>query len=207
MGMRKGKGARELFLALLIIFVVPLASGAESSAQAPRPGEKRASRRELHLPISDFSLTDQLGRPFRFQSLKGRVILLSFVYTSCPDVCPLITASALSAQKALRGGEKGSVFFLTVTTDPEVDTPAVLRAYANRFRVDFSNWSLLTGENSALASVWKAFGVEVKRKARGLVDHTPLTAIVDRQGILRVVYIGSSPDSRRLLRDMRALLP
>jgi len=204
--MRKSNRLRGFFLALFIVLLLPVASGFESSAQAPRLGEKGASRRELHLPISDFSLTDQLGRPFRFQSLKGRVILLSFVYTSCPDVCPLITASALSAQRALRAWEKPSVFFLTVTTDPEVDTPLVLRAYANRFGVDLSNWSLLTGENSALASVWKVFGVKVKRKARGLVEHTPLTAIVDRQGILRVVYIGSSPDSRRLLRDIRALL-
>jgi len=204
--MRKSNQSRGFFLALFIVFFLPVASGFESSAQAPRPGEKGASRRELHLPISDFSLTDQLGRPFHFQSLKGRVILLSFVYTSCPDVCPLITASALSAQKTLRGGEKGSVFFLTVTTDPEVDTPAVLKSYASRFGVDFSNWSLLTGEIPALLPVWKAFGVKVKRKARGLVEHTALTAIVDRQGILRVVYIGSSPDSRRLLRDIRALL-
>jgi len=204
--MRKSNQSRGFFLALLTIFAFSVASAPESSAQAPRPGEKGASRQELRLPISDFSLTDQLGRPFHFQSLKGRVILLSFVYTSCPDVCPLITANALSAQRALRAGEKPFVFFLTVTTDPEVDTPAVLRAYASRFGVDFSNWALLTGEIPALLPVWKAFGVKVKWKARGLVEHTPLTAIVDRQGILRVVYIGSSPAPDLILRDIRALL-
>lgn len=206
MGMRKGRGVPALLAAILTISILSIAFKTESSGETSPPGEKGASRRELRLPISDFSLTDQSGRPFRFHSLKGRVVLVSFVYTSCPDVCPLITANVLSVQRALRGGEKPSVFFLTVTTDPEVDTPAVLRAYADRFGVDFSNWSFLTGEISALAPVWRVFGVKVKRKARGLVDHTPLTAIVDGWGILRVVYLGSSSDPGPMLRDIRALL-
>jgi len=199
---QKIKRRQTVFL-ILPIFLFAWASG--SSAQTSAPREKGASRQQVQLSIADFSLTDQLGRPLRFHALKGQVVLLTFVYTSCPDVCPLITASALAVQKALLGPEKKSVSLLTVTTDPEVDTPEVLKAYAERFGADLSNWSFLTGDISALAPVWKSFGVKVKRKGRGLVDHTPLTAIVDRRGILRVVYLGSSPDPGLILRDIRAL--
>jgi protein SCO1/2 len=203
--MLKSNGDLGFFLALLAIFAHS-AAWSEGLAQALNPGEKKAIRREVQLPIADFSLTDQFGRAFWFHSLRGRVVLLSFVYTSCPDVCPLITASALAVQKALRARERESVSFLTITTDPEVDAPAVLKSYAARFGVDMSNWSFLTGDVSSLAPVWKSFGVKVKRKGRGLVDHTPLTALVDRRGILRVVYVASSPDSKLILRDIRALM-
>ncbi len=98
------------------------------------------------------------------------------------------------------------VHLLTVTTDPEIDAPKVLSAYGKRYGADFDNWSFLTGEVSALRKVWQNFGVGVKRKGRGLVDHTPLTAIVDQKRLMRFAYVGPSPDSKAVLRDVRALL-
>jgi len=70
------------------------------------------------------------------------------------------------------------VFLLSVTTDPEVDRPKVLKSYAERYQAEFSNWSFLTGDVRALTAVWKNFGVKVERKARGLVNHTSLTAVI-----------------------------
>ncbi len=133
-------------------------------------------------------------------------MVLTFVYTTCPDLCPLITSSLQRVQRGLRATERNSVFLLSITTDPEIDSPEVLKSYAERYRIDFSNWSFLTGEEKELSTVWKAFGVRVQRKARGLVDHVTLTALVDKKGVMRFAYHGTSPDPKVVLRDLRALL-
>lgn len=163
-------------------------------------------RRQVNLSIADFSLTDQGGKTFQFKNLRGKVVVVAFAYTTCPDVCPLITAALRQVQTHLSSGERKNSHLLTVTTDPEIDSPKVLAGYAKRYGAELSGWSFLTGDESTLKPVWKNFGVGVKRKARGLVDHTPLTAIVDRHGVLRFAYIGPSPDVKSVLGDMRFLM-
>lgn len=167
---------------------------------------KAVERREVQVPINDFSLTDQSSRPFQFRQLKGSVVLVTFIYTTCPDVCPLITAALRQAQSGLKTEERKTIFLLSITTDPEIDSPKVLTDYAKRHGADLANWAFLTGNENELKKVWKNFGVGVNRKARGLVDHTPLTAIVDGRGRMRFAYIGPTPDSKLLLKDARALL-
>lgn len=186
--------------------VALIASGALAHDPKPSPLARAAPRREIYLRVRDFSLIDQAGRPFDFGSLRGKVILIDFIYTSCPDVCPLMTVNMRKVQEGLEAAEKSSVYFLSITTDPEIDGPAILRSYAERYRVDFSNWSFLTGEPKALASVWKAFGVKVERVGKGLVSHTSLTGLIDPKGVMRFVYYGSAPDPKKILQDMRRLL-
>lgn len=165
-----------------------------------------AERRKVNLPIPDFSLTNQRGEPFEVKSLRGKIVLLAFVYTTCPDVCPLVTISMSSVQRALTDQERKSVYLLSVTTDPEVDKPGVLKSYAERHNVDFTNWSLLTGDSQQLAFVWNAFGIKVLGKARGLVSHTSLTALMDKGGTVRFTYDGAAPDAKVILEDLRGLL-
>jgi protein SCO1/2 len=176
------------------------------SEPTPPAGAKNGSRREIRIPIQDFSLIDQNGRSFEFKTLKGKTVLISFIYTTCPDICPLTTASMRLAQKNLSPAERGGIFLLSITTDPEVDRPQVLRSYAERYEVNFSNWSFLTGDLQSLAPVWKVFGVKVQRKARGLLNHTSLTVLVDKKGVMRFGYHDKSPDQKIVLRDLRALL-
>ena len=194
-------------LALLVAAGLIIATGARVSGHhdlTHRPGT--AERRQLKVPIQNFFLIDQIGKPFSFQRLRGKLVVLTFVYTTCPDLCPLLTSSLLRVQKGLRANERNSVFLLSITTDPEIDSPEVLKSYAERYGIDFSNWSFLTGEEKELSTVWKAFGVRVQRKARGLVDHVTLTALVDKKGVMRFAYHGTSPDPKVVLRDLRALL-
>ncbi len=188
-----------------LAFLLNFASLA-GAASAPHLALKTVERREVKLPIDDFSLTDQDGKAFQFKSLRGKVVIVAFAYTTCADVCPLITAALRQVQTHLSNGERKNSHLLTVTTDPEIDSPKVLAGYAKRYGAELIGWSFLTGDESTLKSVWKNFGVGVKRQARGLVDHTPLTAIVDRHGVLRFAYIGPSPDVKSVLRDMRSLM-
>jgi protein SCO1/2 len=166
----------------------------------------KAERRQVHAVVNDFSLTDQAGRPFRFKSLRGKVVLLTFLYTTCSDVCPLLTANMRALQQNLTARERQDVYFLSVTTDPEVDTPSVLKSYADRYKVDFSVWSFLTGDQRSLEPVWKMFGVKVERVARGLINHTTLTAVIDKKGIMRLAYSNAAPNPETVLADMRSLL-
>lgn len=188
-----------------IIFILLFAAGPDSLA-ANAPSKSGAQRRIASTPINDFHLIDESGAPFAFENLSDRVVVVTFVYTSCPDVCPLITSSLRQVQVGLGAGERQRVHLLTVTTDPEIDQPKVLLAYGKRYGADFTNWSFLTGDSATLKKVWQNFGVGVKRKGRGLVDHTPLMAIVDQKKILRFGYVGPSPDPNAVLNDIRALL-
>lgn len=187
-------------LVLLALFS-PAESATHDHAQ-----QFKTERREVRIPVKDFKLIDQNGKPFELENLSRKVLVISFSYTSCADVCPLITAAARQVQSGLTASERANVHLLTITTDPEIDSPRILAAYAKRYGAEFSNWSFLTGPEVALKKVWKNFGVRVSRKGRGIVEHTPLTAVMDRQRQLRFVYIGPSPDPMVILADMRALL-
>ncbi len=187
---------------LLALAVTSIAAGATKDDSAPA----RTQRRALRVPIADFALTDQNSTPFEFKNLMGKVVIVAFAYTTCPDVCPLITASLRQVQIGLTKEESKKVQLLTITTDPEIDSPKVLTAYAKRYGAEFDNWSFLTGEVTALKRIWKNFGVGVQRKGRGLIEHTPLTAVVDKQKLMRFGYIGPSPDPKAVLADIRELL-
>lgn len=191
--------------ALTVIFFHLL--GLPALPHIPMPPKKGEQGRILtDKKIPNFTLTNQEGSPFQFANLKGKVTLLSFVYTTCPDVCPLFTAKMAQIQRTLSKGPTNGYFLLTVTTDPEVDSPKVLKAYGQRYGVDFNTWAFLTGTEQELQAVWRSFGVNVIKKARGLVQHTTLTTLVDRQGTQRFNYYGDSWQEKEVLRDISALL-
>ena len=112
-------------------------------------------------------LMDQAGQPLALQDLRGKVVLLTFIYSACADVCPLITAAMTGVQQHLTARERFDVFFLSVTLEPEVDTPAVLQAYAEHHGADLTSWAFLTGSPTAVQAVWQAFGLTVKRRRGG----------------------------------------
>src|SRR4029450_10607686 len=121
-----------------------------------------------------FVLLDQEGNRFDSTTLRGKVVVLNFIFTTCTDVCPLFTANFAQLQRTLKN-EHANVFLVSVTPDPEVDSPNVLKSYAQRYGEDFQNWAFLTGSESQLKQVWKGFDVRVVKKGRGLVQHTSLT--------------------------------
>ena len=201
--LRIGAPGVLLLAALLVARSSPITAGVASPTASKTPV---AQRREVKIPIRDFSLTDQNGRRFQLQSVKGKVIVVAFAYTTCPDVCPLITAAMRKVQEDLNASERSAVYLITVTADPEVDEPRVLASYAKRYAADLSNWAFVTGDEQSLAEVWKNFGVRVRRKARGLIDHTPLIALVDRSATMRLGYFGTAPNPQIMLEDIRFIL-
>jgi protein SCO1 len=157
-------------------------------------------------PAPDFALVAQDGRVLALRDLRGKVVAITFIYASCTDTCPLLTAKLATLQSAL-GADFGSrVRFVSVTVDPERDTPAVLTQYARAYGANFDGWAFVTGSADEIRKVARGYGVYAKRKATGDVDHTFLTSVVDQRGILRVQYLGVRFDPQELLYDIRSLL-
>jgi protein SCO1/2 len=157
-------------------------------------------------PAPALSLTGQDGAPLSLGDLRGKVVLLTFIYTSCTDTCPLLTGKMAGLQEKL-GPDFGSrVRFLSITVDPERDTPDVLRAYGERFQANPAGWSFLTGTADQVAEVTGAYGIFVRKRPSGDVDHSFLTSLVDKSGTLRVQYLGTRFDPDELLTDLRALV-
>jgi protein SCO1/2 len=180
---------------------------APSFAHIPIPPKEPSEigRRTVHTAVPDFKLTDQDGKPFRFAAARGKLILVTFVFTACPDVCPLLTANFAAIQRQLEEKKIQDYLLLTITTDPERDSAAVLKDYAGRFKADFKRWSFLTGTRAELRKVWKLFGVNVTRTDSGQVQHTSFTTLVDRQGKRRVDYYGDRWQEKEILKDIQWL--
>ena len=196
--------SRTLGVAALALAVL-LVPGTEAPAHESILKVKFAERRELNVVLDNFVLTDQNGKRVEFGKLRGKPVVINFMYTSCPDVCPLLTASLKIVRDHMNPAEAKAIRFLSITTDPEVDTPKVLKAYSRRHQADAAHWSWLTGEARELAPVWQAFGVSVRRLARGLIEHTTLTVVADAAGHMRFAYFGSAPNPDVLMKDLRAL--
>jgi protein SCO1 len=111
-------------------------------------------------PAPDFTLHDASGRAVRLSDHRGKAVLLTFVYTGCPDVCPLImTNLGVSLDKA--GGDAGKARIIAVSVDPEGDTPARVRTFL-KVRGLAGRAQYLIGTQAELAPVWKAYGIEVQ---------------------------------------------
>ncbi|OGL15183.1 MAG: hypothetical protein A3K12_08445 [Candidatus Rokubacteria bacterium RIFCSPLOWO2_12_FULL_71_19] len=171
------------------------------------PGEAaRMARERVVTEAPECVLTDQDGRRVSLRDLRGKAVLVAFVYTSCPDVCPLMFGAVTAVQRRVQAEGRGDVVSVFVTTDPEVDTPDVLRAFAVRRGADLSSTILLTGSPAELRAAWDGFGAKVTRLARGLVDHSPLTVLIDARGIIRYRYLGGVLDTDTIAADVRNLL-
>jgi protein SCO1/2 len=98
------------------------------------------------------------------------------------------------------------IAFVSITVDPERDTPQVLKEYAQAFGANLAGWAFLTGTPDAIRDVMRRYGVFASKTANGDVDHTFLTSILDPSGILRVQYVGVRFDPDELRRDLLSLL-
>lgn len=175
-------------------------------AHIPMPPLKgEIGRRETSTPAPSFTLTNQAGKKFAFKANNGIPTLVTFVYTTCPDVCPLFSANFAAIQRQFAEEKRDKYLLLTISTDPKRDTPGKMKAYAEAFKADFKRWHFLTGSEAELSKVWKAFGVNVKDHGNGQVQHTNLTTLNDAQGMRRVDYFGDKWLVKEVLRDFKAL--
>ena len=171
----------------------------------PELAGKRLLSRELFDPAEEapgFQLIDLSGEPLSLTDLRGSVVALSFAYTRCPDVCPLLFAQYLDIQKKVPGVADGSVVLLLVTMDPEWDTAERLDSLTRSLN---AQWHYLSGERSSLEQVWDEYDIFVTQNEQNVIQHDYKIYLIDQAGNLRIRYGGAIRD-RRPGADINALL-
>jgi protein SCO1 len=192
-------------IAAILLGAGVLPSVASSHIPIPPKEPSQIGRRIVKKTVADFKLTDQDGKPFKFSGTRGKLVLVTFIFTTCPDVCPLLTAKLAAIQRTLEENKFRDYFLLSITTDPERDTAIALKQYARHFKADFHNWSFLTGSRQEVAKVWKLFDVNVTKNESGQVQHTSLTTLIDSHGNRRVDYFGDKWQEKEVLKDIEWL--
>jgi protein SCO1/2 len=134
----------------------------------------------------DFELRDQRGNVVRLSSQRGKVVMITFLYTHCPDLCPLTAAHIKVALDRLGSRRKG-VVALAVTVDPEGDTTSAIHAYIREHRLP-SEFHYLTGSQKALERIWRIYNVTPVRRGGPDPDHTLYILLLDRKGKTRVLF-------------------
>jgi len=157
-------------------------------------------------PAPEFTLTTQDNVKLSLRDLRGKVVAVTFIYASCADTCPLLTAKLAGLQAKLGADFGPKVFFASISVDPERDTPEVLTRYAQAHGAKPAGWAFLTGTPAEILVVEKKYGIFARKNPRGDVDHTFLTSLIDRDGILRVQYLGVRFDPDEFVADLRSLL-
>jgi protein SCO1/2 len=157
-------------------------------------------------PAPEFALTSQDGAPVTLADFRGKVVAVTFIFTMCTATCPVLTPMMSFVQDQLGRDFGTKIAFVSITVDPERDTPDVLKEYAQAFGANFAGWNFLTGTPAAIRDVTHRYGVFASKTANGDVDHTFLTSIVDPHGILRVQYLGVRFDPEEFRRDLLSLL-
>jgi protein SCO1/2 len=156
----------------------------------------------------EFVLRDTAGKPVRLSDYRGRVVLLAFVFTTCPGVCPLISKQMAALQDGLKQdglfGRKADM--LSVTVDPEADTAPVLAAYAKTYGADPAGWRFLRESLEKTKPVLKAYDEWTKLLPKGELDHPARVYLIDQNGNIREIYSLAFFNERQALIDMKKLI-
>jgi protein SCO1 len=199
--------SRATFAVVASFFALVVAGCGGASEATPTPAVTPSTFAGSEVtppkPLPDFTLQDQSGHRVSVAAQRGKLVLVTFLYTHCPDVCPLITQNLVAALREL-GPTRNDVRVLAVSVDPKGDTPKSVRAFVKAHRVP-SQFHYLTGPRAELVKVWKAYDVGAVASNPGLVDHTAYTMLADRSGDGRVIY-DSQVKAKDVVHDVRMLL-
>lgn len=180
--------------------VVLFAGGSSGGGSAgANPGGFAGAMKPPGATAPDFGLRDQDGRPVTMRQFRGKTVVVTFMYSTCQDTCPITAQQIRGALDALGH----DVPVLAISVDPKDDTPF----HVNRFLVKqrlVGRMTFLTGTRAQLAPVWKAYGVQPQGPTKAF-DHTAATVIVDGAGLQRVGYLSSQLVPEDLTHDLRAL--
>ncbi len=154
----------------------------------------------------DFRLKDEEGRPLSLAASRGRVTVLTFLYTTCEDTCPIAASQILGALDDL-GSEGKDVPAVAVSVDPANDTPALARRFLNERRIT-GRMHFALGDRAQLAPVWKAYGIQPQGADQDSADyeHSARVVVVDKRGLQRVAFPLDRLTPPALANDLRKLL-
>jgi protein SCO1/2 len=188
-------------LVIIVIFIIT--HGAQGSQAASLQGTDLGS---VNAP--DFRLNDQFGNAISLSHFRGQPVVLTFLYTHCPDTCPLI-ADKLHLALGKLGSSSTRVGVLAVSTDPKNDTTQSAYQFSQTHHL-LNQWHFLVGTQATLTPIWSAYSVYAASTTptasdNNTVDHTVAIYLIDKQGHERI-YLGEDFDPNVLASDLQTLL-
>lgn len=184
-----------------------IGTGTAPSAATARPDAARLKEGDALPP---FRLTDDSGREITAQTFSGKALFITFIFTRCPvpNFCPLMSRNFSAIRSATADDEvlAAQTRFLSVSFDPEVDTTAVLRTYANQHTQEHDKWRFATGTPDQVEKLTAAFSVFVQRE-NGTFSHGLCTALVGPDGAIRKIWRGNNWEASEAVAAVRELRP
>jgi protein SCO1 len=200
---------------LLVALAVVLALTISGPASVRAPGGASAKRTELYrgstvtpsIDAPPLALRNYLGTPINIASYRGRAVLVTFLYTHCPDVCPLIASHLHTALAEMPAAERARVAIIAVSVDPRGDTRATVSQFLATHELT-GEMQYLTGSSAALRAVWKRWGIADSAEASAgnpdLVAHSALIYGITGRGKIAVIY-ASNFTPGEIVHDVRRL--
>lgn len=145
-----------------------------------------------------FTLVDQHGASVSLASLRGKALLVDFVYTNCPGPCPILTGIHAETYRALDPALVSKVHFVSISLDPARDTPQAMAAYAKARGAEAAGWSFLTGEPAQVEAVLRSYAVGSRPGPDGTLEHLVVTYLVDAEGRIARRYLGTEHTAQML---------
>lgn len=158
--------------------------------------------------VPALEMRDQDGQPFTERELRGKVSVVSFMFTSCPDVCPILTNKLFGLRTNLMA-QRQHLRLVSISVDPEKDTPEVLKAFAKQHGADYPDWRFLTGPIAKLRDVVVSGFKQSLDRGDGspnAIMHGSHFVLVDRKGMIRGFYRSDEEGVLRIARDARLLI-
>jgi len=188
---------RTILLAGLLVLLLTGCGGGGSSSLAGSKGVDR-------VPAPRFALRDQNGELVDLRAQRGRVVLLTFLYTHCKDICPLMASSLNAVLANLPADQRERVRAVAVSIDPRGDTFASVRRYAKDEHL-LPQFHYLVGTRQDLEPVWSAYGILADPVSLESIDHTGRILVIDTEGAQRARFAPTTP-AATLLGDVKQLL-
>jgi protein SCO1 len=180
---------------------------------AQRLGAATRSERGNFGRVPSFTLTNQLGKPVSDRDLRGQPFVANFIFTRCPTACPLLSAKFKLLQEEVAPGTKAR--FVSISVDPEHDTPAVLADYGRKYDADPARWWFLTGPLDEIEkTVVAGFKIHIGKPTPNAADPTLIDimhgehfVLVDASGVIRGYYRAEEAEMAELIEDLEKLAP
>lgn len=162
--------------------------------------------------FDDTPLTDHDGKEFKFSDLRGKVILVSYIFTTCPDICHIIGSKINVFKSQLKDSGYGdNVAYVSISVDPQYDTPERLKMHAKHMNFDMTNWYFITGSIGGVYKLISVAGIYPMREKINndlgyTIIHRDRVSLVDKSGQIRKHYKGTTFDFDEVTKDIKSLL-
>ena len=169
-------------------------------------GPNKWDRLDADEPAPAFSLTDQNGHRVALADFRGRVAIVTFLFTHCTDVCPALPQILNRVDQLLTEEERGRLAYIGISIDPKRDTPAQLKQFLQQHGLPERRWTLLTGSLKELTKTANDYGVVVRPDPRLDFVHNTVFVLIDGKGRLRTEFHGLATPTEEIAKAARTLM-